>query len=90
VHATGGLDDTIESYEPTFDRGNGFKFVPYDAEALLATLQRALTLYRDRAAWVRLMQRGMQGDFSWAKCAQAYADLYAAALDRHRGAAVPV
>jgi starch synthase len=52
VHATGGLDDTIESYEPTFDRGNGFT-APYDAEALLATLQRALTLYRDRAAWVR-------------------------------------
>ncbi len=90
VHATGGLDDTIEAYEPGLDRGNGFKFVPYDAETLLSTLQRALTLYHDRAAWVRLMQRGMQADFSWAKSAQAYADLYATALDRRRGAAVPV
>jgi starch synthase len=90
VHATGGLDDTIESYEQTFDRGNGFKFAPYNAEALLATLQRALTLYRDRAAWMRLMQRGMQADFSWVKPAQAYADLYATALARRRGAAVPV
>jgi starch synthase len=90
VHATGGLDDTIESYEPTLDRGNGFKFAPYDAEALLATLQRAVTLYRDRAAWERLMQRGMQADFSWAKSAQAYADLYATALARRRGPAVPV
>ena len=90
VHATGGLDDTIESYEPTLDRGNGFKFAPYDAEALLATLQRAVTLYPDRAAWERLMRRGMQEDFSWAKSAQAYADLYATALARRRGPAVPV
>jgi starch synthase len=90
VHATGGLDDTIESYESTFDRGNGFKFAPYDAEALLATLQRALTLYRDRATWMRLMQRGMQADFSWVKSAQAYADLYATALARGRRAALPV
>ena len=90
VHASGGLDDTIEAYEPASDRGNGFKFVPYDADILLSTLQRALTLYQDRAAWGRLMQRGMQGNFSWAKSAQAYADLYATALDRRRGAAVPV
>jgi starch synthase len=90
VHTTGGLDDTIESYEPTFNRGNGFKFAPYDAEALLATLQRALTLYRDRTAWIGLMQRGMQADFSWVKSAQAYTDLYAIALARRRGAAVSV
>jgi starch synthase len=90
VRATGGRDDMIEAYEPGLDRGNGFKFESYDAEALLATLQRALTLYRDRAAWERLMRRGMQADFSWAKSAQAYADLYATALARRRGAAVPV
>jgi starch synthase len=90
VRATGGSDDTIEAYEPALDRGNGFKFESYDAEALLATLQRALTLFRDHTAWKRLMQRGMQADFSWAKAAQAYADLYATALARRRGAAVPV
>jgi starch synthase len=90
VHATGGLDDTVEAYEPAADRGNGFKFTAYDAEALLATLQHALTVYRDRASWERLMQRGMQADFSWMKSAQAYADLYATALAKRRGAAVPL
>jgi starch synthase len=90
VRATGGLDDTIESYDPASDRGNGFKFSAYDAEPLLATLQRALTLYRDRAAWERLMWRGMQADFSWAKSAQAYTDLYAKALAKRRGSAVLV
>jgi starch synthase len=90
VRATGGLDDSIEAYEAAPDRGNGFKFEPYDAEALLATLQRALAVYRDRAAWGRLMQRGMRTDFSWLKSAQAYANLYATASARRRGASVPV
>jgi len=85
VHATGGLDDNIEAYDAVAGQGNGFKFEDYDAEALLATLQRALTLYRDRAAWERLMQRGMQADFSWAKSAHAYTTLYARALANRQG-----
>jgi starch synthase len=90
VYATGGLDDTIAPYHPASDRGNGFKFEAYDAETLLATLQQALTLYRDRGAWERLMQRGMQEDFSWTKSARAYADLYATALTKRRGSTVLV
>ncbi len=86
VRATGGLDDTIEPYDPMLDRGNGFKFGPYDAEVLLATLQGALTAYRDRSAWERLMRRAMQADFSWTRSAQEYVDLYARAIARRRGA----
>jgi starch synthase len=90
VRATGGLDDTIEAYDPVSGHGNGFKFEAYDAEALLAALQRACTLYRDRVAWERLMRQGMQTDFSWMKSAQAYSDLYAKALAKRRGSAVSV
>jgi starch synthase len=49
-----------------------------------------LTLYRDRPAWERLIQRGMQADFSWTKSAQAYTDLYARAVANRQGAPVPV
>jgi glycogen synthase len=56
VHATGGLD-TIEAYEPALGPWQRFQICAYDAEALLSTLQRALTLYHDRDAWMRLMQR---------------------------------
>jgi starch synthase len=90
VRATGGLDDTVEAYDQGSDRGNGFKFAPYDTDALLATLQQALRLYHERSTWDRLVRRGMQADFSWMKSAQAYAGLYAAALAKRRGAAVPV
>ncbi len=85
VRATGGLDDTIEPYDPMSDQGNGFKFGPYDPEALLARLQQALTLYRDRGAWERLIRRAMQADFSWRKSAQEYVDLYAKAIAKRRG-----
>jgi starch synthase len=85
VRATGGLDDTIEPYDPTRDRGNGFKFAPYEAETLLMTVQQALAAYRDRAAWERLMRRGMEADFSWTKSAQEYATLYTRAAARRRG-----
>jgi len=86
VRATGGLDDTIEPYDPDLDRGNGFKFGPYDAEALLTALQEAVRLYRHRPAWEQLMRRAMQADFSWTKSAQEYAALYTRALaKRQRG-----
>jgi starch synthase len=90
VHATGGLDDTIESYDAVVESGNGFKFTPYEAEALLATLQQALALYRQRDAWERLMRRGMQADFSWAKPAQEYVTLYTRAAAKRRGTTVLV
>src|SRR5919198_1026713 len=90
VHATGGLDDTIAPYDPARDAGNGFKFDDYEPAALLATLQQALAAYRDGAAWERLMRRGMQADFSWAKSAHEYVALYTKALAKRRSSTVLV
>ncbi|HLX76259.1 MAG TPA: glycogen synthase, partial [Terriglobales bacterium] len=38
VRATGGLDDTIENWDPRTGRGTGFKFSEYTGEALLDTV----------------------------------------------------
>jgi starch synthase len=86
VRAVGGLDDTIDPYDAALERGNGFKFEPYEADAMLAALQQALAVYRDRQAWERLMRRAMQADFSWRRSAQDYIDLYAKALAKRRAA----
>ncbi|RMF88822.1 MAG: glycogen synthase GlgA, partial [Nitrospinota bacterium] len=43
VHATGGLDDTIQNYKVKTGRGNGFKFQEYSATALLQKVEEALT-----------------------------------------------
>ena len=76
VRATGGLDDTIEPWDPRTGKGTGFKFVEYSGEALLATVKRALEDFRDRASWQQLMRNGMTKDFSWAASAREYSKVY--------------
>jgi starch synthase len=76
VRATGGLDDTIEDYDPKSGKGTGFKFAEYSGPALLKTLQRALAAFADSAGWKRLMQAAMQKDFSWGASAREYVKLY--------------
>ena len=48
VRATGGLDDTVEQWDPVTRKGTGFKFREYNGEALLETIQMALAAYRDQ------------------------------------------
>src|SRR5207302_490158 len=51
VRATGGLDDTIEPWNPATEKGTGFKFGPYSGSALLASIHEALQVFQDRAGW---------------------------------------
>lgn len=76
VRATGGLDDTIEPWDPRTGRGTGFKFTDYTGEALLATIRTALQAYRDQPNWQKLMRNGMSKDFSWTASAQEYVKVY--------------
>ncbi|MBI4355384.1 MAG: glycogen synthase GlgA [Candidatus Omnitrophica bacterium] len=85
VRKTGGLADTIiDATREALVRGTatGFVFEAYTAEALLASVQRALATYRNRAVWRKLMETGMAQDFSWKRSAQAYVTLYERALAR--------
>ena len=77
VRATGGLDDTIEAFDPAAGSGTGFKFQAYDGPALLGAVHQALTVFRsDPAAWRRIQLNGMAKDFSWKVSAMEYAKLY--------------
>jgi starch synthase len=80
VRATGGLADTIIDFNPsTLSAGlaTGFAFVPYSADALRRTVERALNLYqREPDSWLRLMQTGMRQDWSWDRVALEYERLY--------------
>jgi len=76
VRATGGLDDTIEPWEPTTGQGTGFKFVPYSSAALLAAILEALTAFKDKTGWKKLMLNGMRKDFSWNASAKEYVKVY--------------
>lgn len=77
VRATGGLDDTIEPFDPATGQGTGFKFREYSGQALLDCLRQALRVYRDQpAAWTRLIRNGMSKDYSWSASAATYERLY--------------
>ena len=76
VRATGGLDDTIESWDPRTGKGTGFKFVEYSGESLLLTIKQALSAFRDQPSWQRLMRNGMAKDFSWNASAKEYGRVY--------------
>jgi starch synthase len=77
VHATGGLDDTIEEWDPATETGTGFKFPDSTASDFYAAIERALTLFRgDKEAWQVLMRNGMGKDYSWTTPAAEYAALY--------------
>ena len=77
VRETGGLRDTVLSYNEYTGEGNGFTFFNYNAHDMLHTVQRAVAYYRDeKAIWAVLQQRGMAGDYSWTHSAQAYLALY--------------
>ncbi|HTR64630.1 MAG TPA: glycogen synthase GlgA [Terriglobales bacterium] len=76
VRATGGLDDTIEPWNPRTGKGSGFKFTEYSGEALLLTIKDALRAFRDQTSWQTLMRNGMGKDFSWNASAREYIRIY--------------
>ncbi len=69
----GGLADTIE------DGVTGVLYDAYGAEPFDHAVQRAVTLYQNRARFMKLARGAMRKDFSWAQPAEAYAAVYSRA-----------
>lgn len=78
VRATGGLDDTVEDFDRARVSGNGFKFGPYAASAMLEKISEALYCYAEPEVWRTIQQNGMRVDNSWQAAAQKYLELYRA------------
>jgi starch synthase len=79
VRATGGLSDTVVDTNPeTLAAGtaNGFVFAEAEPQALLHTIDRALSYWSDRATWRKLMATGMSADWSWQRSAREYVAIY--------------
>jgi starch synthase len=80
VRRTGGLADTVTEFDPARRTGTGFIFDPFTADALLATVRRAASTYRQPAVWKALVRNAMAEDFSWDASAREYLTLYRKAL----------
>ena len=82
VRATGGLDDTVESYNEKTGEGTGFKFWEASSNALYYTVGWAVSTYFDRKHHMeKLIQNAMKKRFSWEDSAMKYIEIYKKAIE---------
>lgn len=74
VRETGGLKDSI--IDCGGKGGNGFTFQTYNAHDMLDATVRARAYYDQRMKWGKLVSHALREDFSWAKSAEVYLNLY--------------
>jgi starch synthase len=76
VRATGGLDDSVQEFDPVAGTGNGFKFAEAAAGPLLEAAARSVRAFGRAEEWKALVRNAMAADFSWERSAKAYLGLY--------------
>ncbi|MEL7646328.1 MAG: glycogen/starch synthase [Anaerolineaceae bacterium] len=76
ARATGGLQDSIINFHNDPANATGFLFVEKNYEGLVNSLNSAILVFRDKAAWARLILNAMRKDFSWESSAQNYWHIY--------------
>jgi starch synthase len=76
VRATGGLEDTIQEFDPASGQGNGFKFLEYSESEFVQAVRRALAIRDNKPLWKTLRRNAMACDFSWQRSAEQYLRLY--------------
>lgn len=77
VRQTGGLNDTIQSFDNTTLTGNGFKFYNYDSRDLINSVKIAREVYStNNVGWMALILNAMSSNNSFEKCAKEYLNLY--------------
>ena len=76
VRETGGLKDTVSPYNEYEESGNGFGFRNYSHEELLNISKYALSIFRDKDRWNKIVKYAMDSDNSWGKSAREYMRIY--------------
>ncbi|KAA9006542.1 glycogen synthase GlgA [Paenibacillus spiritus] len=76
VRETGGLNDTVHSYNEFTGEGNGFTFHDYNAHDMMYTIRRAASFYAQPEHWKKVTRNAFAGDYSWGVSAQQYIDIY--------------
>ena len=77
VHATGGLEDTVEQYNAGEGTGTGFKFYTPEAGAFRDTLRWAVDTWTERPSHITMMrERAMRVRFEWETSARRYVEIY--------------
>jgi starch synthase len=83
VHTTGGLADTVRTWNPRTRTGNGFAFEHFNEAGLSWGLHAALDAWGDgqgerRETWRALQRNGMGERLGWQHRVEEYVDVYKA------------
>ena len=82
VHATGGLDDTIDNFTLENPNPNGFKFYAPNNDALYHTVMWAVGVYLDdKESFLRMQKHAMGMHFGWDDAAKSYDEVYRYAIN---------
>lgn len=77
VRETGGLKDTVEPYNEYERTGDGFSFANYNGDELLNTVNYSkYVFFEKKAEWNKMVERGMNKDYSWKNSKAHYEGLY--------------
>ena len=75
VRETGGLRDTVQSFNEFSKEGNGFSFTNINAHDFLYTLRRAISFYYNDDFKI-IQENAMKSKNDWQKSAKEYIQLY--------------
>ncbi|MFP4478440.1 MAG: glycogen/starch synthase [Candidatus Izemoplasmatales bacterium] len=77
VRQTGGLNDTIDHYDLSGKRGNGFKFYNFDSRDLVFQLNYAYSIFKNhKNDWNQIIINAMNSRFTIKDSAIKYIELY--------------
>ncbi len=88
VHAVGGLVDTVVDAVPdnlANGSATGFAFHHYGVDSMASRLDNAIDCFTNQPeAWAKIVETGMNQDWSWGKSAQQYELVYRRANEMAR------
>ena len=87
VRRTGGLNDSIEEFDPDEKKGNGFSFTQKSPWSLYGAIMTALATHRQPSLWERLVSNALGCDFSWEPAAKEYEGWYRRTMQERKRSA---
>ncbi|TWI56170.1 glycogen synthase [Halalkalibacter nanhaiisediminis] len=76
VRETGGLKDTIQSFNEYTKEGNGFTFTNYNVNDLWHTIHYAISQYHHPDNWQKILENVYESKLSWHDSAIEYEHVY--------------
>lgn len=76
VRRTGGLNDIVVDFDPISQEGNGFSFSDKSEWALYGVIIEAMTTFKNKTIWKKLVENCLSADFSWDHVASLYQKWY--------------